>query len=99
MILFHNVPKNDTDTLMTSDLSKKVALVTGASRGLGAAIARSLAERGASAALNCFGSVDKAQATADEIIRAGGKAAVFKADVRDERQVAQMSRMCKSNWV
>jgi 3-oxoacyl-[acyl-carrier protein] reductase len=75
---------------MNHDLSKRVALVTGASRGLGAAIAQKLASSGASVAINCFGSADVAQAVADNISANGGKAAVFKADVRDEQQVRQM---------
>jgi NAD(P)-dependent dehydrogenase (short-subunit alcohol dehydrogenase family) len=75
---------------MNHDLSKRVALVTGASRGLGAAIAQKLASSGASVAINCFGSADVAQGVANNIITQGGKAAVFKADVRDEQQVRQM---------
>jgi 3-oxoacyl-[acyl-carrier protein] reductase len=75
---------------MTHDLSKRVALVTGASRGLGAAIARGLAERGAAVAINYHGSADKAEALAGQIRSAGGRAATFKADVRDEQQIRQM---------
>jgi 3-oxoacyl-[acyl-carrier protein] reductase len=75
---------------MKHNLSNKVALVTGASRGLGAAIARKLGESGAKVAINCFGSTSLAQGVADEICAKGGQAAVFKADVRDEEQVRQM---------
>ncbi len=73
-----------------SDLSGKVALVTGASRGLGAAIARSLGSRGARVAVNTFGSPEKAEIVAEEIRRAKGLAEVFRADVRDEGEVRAM---------
>ncbi len=76
--------------LMTFDLNNKVALVTGASRGLGAAMAQRLAQCGARTAINYFGSPDKAQQKADEIKRGGGTAALFKADVRDEEQVSAL---------
>ena len=72
------------------ELAGKVALVTGASRGLGAAIARSLGRRGASVAVNTFVSPEKAKAVADEIKAGGGLAEVFKADVRDEGQIDAM---------
>jgi len=77
---------------MNHDLSKRVALVTGASRGLGAAMARKLAERGARVAVNYFGSPDKAQKVADDIRRGGGQAEAFKADVRDEAEVDKLVR-------
>jgi 3-oxoacyl-[acyl-carrier protein] reductase len=73
---------------MTHDLSGKVALVTGASRGLGAAIAVKLGACGARVAVNYFGSPDKAQRVAAQIRDAGGSAEAFKADVRDEKEVA-----------
>jgi len=83
---------------MKHALSNRVALVTGASRGLGAAIARSLAESGAAVALNYFGSPEKAEALASELTRAGGRAATFKADVRDEQQVGQMVEAVESKF-
>ena len=75
---------------MTQDLSKRVALVTGASRGLGAEIARTLGKCGARVAINYHGSAAKAEAVAGQIGRAGGKAAIFQADVRDEGQVSRL---------
>jgi 3-oxoacyl-[acyl-carrier protein] reductase len=75
---------------MTFDLHGKVALVTGASRGLGAAIATSLAAAGARVAVNTFGSPQKADRVAELIRSSGGTAAVFRADVREEAEVARL---------
>src|SRR5262245_1785277 len=75
---------------MTHDLSGKVALVTGASRGLGAAIVLKLAACGARVAVNYFGSPDLASKVIEHIRQHGGTAEGFKADVRDEQQVAAM---------
>jgi 3-oxoacyl-[acyl-carrier protein] reductase len=75
---------------MADDLAGRVALVTGASRGLGAAVARKLAVLGARVAVNCFGSPQKAEQVAGQIRQAGGTAEVFRADVRDERAVADL---------
>jgi len=73
-----------------NDLSGKVALVTGASRGLGRAIAMGLAARGAKVAVNYFGSADLAEQTVRNITSAGGVAQAYKADVRDETDVERM---------
>src|SRR5215210_6762368 len=83
---------------MTHDLNNKVALVTGASRGLGAAIARKLGACGARVAVNYFGSPEKAQKVADEIRRGGSDAQAFKADVRDEAQVEKLVRETASRF-
>src|SRR5262249_44109717 len=72
---------------MTHELKGKVALVTGASRGLGAAIALKLGACGARVAVNYFGSPDKARRVVEEIRRAGGAAESFRADVRGEDEV------------
>ncbi len=62
-------------------LDGQVAIVTGASRGIGAAIARLLAERGAKVVINHRASPDGAEAVAGEIRSAGGEVRVFQADV------------------
>ncbi|MDH3582750.1 MAG: SDR family oxidoreductase [Phycisphaerae bacterium] len=75
---------------MTKELSGKVALVTGASRGLGAGIARSLGSRGARVAVNYHGSPDLAAKVVGGIEADGGTAQAFKANVIDETEVATL---------
>jgi NAD(P)-dependent dehydrogenase (short-subunit alcohol dehydrogenase family) len=72
------------------DLKNRVALVTGASRGLGAAIALELGKRGAKVAVNYFAGAEKAEAVAASIRHAGAAAQAFGADVRDERQIDRL---------
>jgi 3-oxoacyl-[acyl-carrier protein] reductase len=67
-------------------LSGRVALVTGASQGIGRACALKLAQSGAAVALAARGQ-EKLQTLADEVAAAGGKAVVFPLDVGDEEQI------------
>ena len=72
------------------DLSGRVALVTGASGDIGGAIARMLAAHGASVGVHCVSSIEPAQALVDEIIHAGGRAMVVRADVAVAGEVEDM---------
>ncbi|HEU5351148.1 MAG TPA: glucose 1-dehydrogenase [Terracidiphilus sp.] len=65
------------------DLQGKVALVTGASKGIGAGIARELAARGAAVAVNYSGSKAAAESLVKEIEAAGGKAIAVQANLSD----------------
>jgi NAD(P)-dependent dehydrogenase (short-subunit alcohol dehydrogenase family) len=69
-------------------LAGKVALVTGGSRGIGAAIARRLAHDGAAVAFTYVNAVEHARAVAKEIDAAGGQALVIQADSADPGAVA-----------
>ena len=71
-------------------LKDKVALVTGASRGIGQAIALAFAKEGANVALNCSISVTEAEEVAQEIGRLGRRAMVVQADVADKAAVDEM---------
>jgi 3-oxoacyl-[acyl-carrier protein] reductase len=71
-------------------LKGRTALVTGASRGLGAAIALELAARGAKVAVNYFAKKDRAEQLCAHIKQQGGEATAFYADVRLEADVARM---------
>ena len=65
-------------------LGGKVALVTGASRGIGRAIALRLAGEGAKVAINYAGNTAKAEAVKAEIEQNGGEAILVQADVADK---------------
>lgn len=75
---------------MQYDLQNKVALVTGGSRGLGAAISLALASSGANVAINYFNRTDEATALQSEILKRGGTAKIFQGDVTDEDQTVRL---------
>jgi 3-oxoacyl-[acyl-carrier protein] reductase len=72
------------------DLNGQVAVVTGGSRGIGAAICRRLAARGAAVGINYVARSTEAEALRAEIVAAGGRAALLQADVADSAAVAAM---------
>ena len=76
---------------MSQSLEGKIALVTGAARDVGGEIARTLAARGATVAVNYKNSADKAQALVGEIEAAGGRARAYQADVADFPAVQAMT--------
>jgi len=75
---------------MAIDLQGKVVLVTGASRGIGAAVARQLAAHGAAVVINYLDSKDRAETMAKEIAASCGRALAVQADVRDRAAVERM---------
>ncbi|WP_407565479.1 SDR family NAD(P)-dependent oxidoreductase [Streptomyces sp. 184] len=77
---------------MTPTASAGAALITGASRGLGAVIARRLAADGHPVAVNCRTGTEAARQLVADIRASGGIAQAFPADVTDETAVADLVR-------
>ncbi|NNJ09509.1 3-oxoacyl-ACP reductase FabG [Chloroflexales bacterium ZM16-3] len=79
-------------------LDGKVAVVTGASRGIGRAIAVLLAKEGAQVAINYNNDLPGAQEVADEIAGFGGTAMLAQADVSDTDQARAMIKKVADTW-
>ena len=75
---------------MAEQNKKKVAVVTGASRGIGRAIALRLAQEGAAVVINYNGSKERAQEVKTEIESAGGTAQIMQCDVADAASCDEM---------
>ena len=75
-------------------LDGRVALVTGANRGIGKSISLALAGQGVSVAVHYNSNGNEANAVVDEILSNGGKAAAFQADVRNQVDVQRMCAEC-----
>ena len=77
---------------------ERTALVTGASRGIGRAIALTLGQAGYAVAVNYAGSEAAAEAVKNEIIAAGGKAFTLQGDVSDPEDVEHMFEKIKEGF-
>ncbi|MFN9971796.1 MAG: SDR family NAD(P)-dependent oxidoreductase, partial [Phycisphaerae bacterium] len=75
---------------MNIDFSGKNAIVTGSSKGIGAAVALQLARGGANWTINCSSSTEKAEEVAAQIRKLGRKALVIAADVSRQKSVEEM---------
>jgi len=75
-----------------------VCVVTGASRGIGRAIALALGESGAKVLVNYASSAEKAEEVASQIAESGGEAITFKGDMADESDIKDMFSACVDKW-
>ena len=75
---------------MTMTLRGRIALVTGGSRGIGAAIAKDLSQAGAAVAVNYRARADQAGALVETLRAAGGQAIAVQADVSQAAEVTKM---------
>ncbi len=82
---------HDEIATQTQLLPNRVALITGGSRGIGAATATLFARHGAAVAVNYLRNEEAARQVVDGIVAAGGRAIAIQADVRDQRQVEAMA--------
>ncbi len=80
------------------DLKGRVALVTGGGRDVGAAISKTLAEAGASVAVNYHSSKAEAEQVVAEIGKAGGRAKAYQADISDPAAVRAMVDAIKADF-
>jgi 3-oxoacyl-[acyl-carrier protein] reductase len=84
--------------LNTMSIAGQVAIVTGASRGIGRAIAVELARQGARVLVNYQRNAEAASEVVSQIAAAGGHALAYAADVTDESAVAGMVEACLERW-
>lgn len=81
-----------------SDFKEKVVLVTGASRGIGRAIALEFGKRGATVIVNYNSSAAPANEVLEQIKAAGGDGMVYQADVSNDEQVEEMFKQITSQY-
>jgi 3-oxoacyl-[acyl-carrier protein] reductase len=79
-------------------LKGKTSLVTGASRGIGRAIALALAREGADIVVNCSSSITEAEKVSREIIKLGRQSIIIQSDVSDKASVVEMVNKVVSRY-
>lgn len=81
-----------------AELEGKIALITGSSRGLGAAMAQVMAQHGCDVAVNCLETVNEGQEVLESIQRLGRRARLIQADVTDRTQARNMVETILKEW-
>src|SRR6186997_586912 len=84
--------------IQMSDLKGKVAIVTGASKGIGAGIAKGLAAAGAAVVVNYASSREGADRVVADIMAKGGKAIAVQGDVADAADVKRLFEQTKTSF-
>jgi len=91
-------PKNERLTMKNGKLNGKVAVVTGASKGIGAGIAKEFAAEGASVVVNYASSKSDADKVVDEITKRGGKAIAVQGNVAKKADVERLFAGAKKSF-
>lgn len=89
---------NQLNQAASRKLAGRVAIVTGASKGIGAGIAKELAAQGASVVVNYASSAEGAQRVVDAITQAGGKAIAVQANVADPAAIERLFAAAKDAY-
>jgi 3-oxoacyl-[acyl-carrier protein] reductase len=95
---FNARPNPERAEAASSPLLGSTALVTGASRGIGASVARQLGQLGADVAINYRSKRPKAQAVADELIAMGRKPLLIEADITKAEDIAGIIGQIEAAW-
>jgi len=88
--------KNERNTMKNGKLTDHVAVVTGASKGIGAGIAKHLAAEGAAVVVNYASSKEGADKIVDEITKRGGKAIAVQGDVAKKKDIERLFAEAKT---
>jgi NAD(P)-dependent dehydrogenase (short-subunit alcohol dehydrogenase family) len=89
---------SEVQLLQRKSLGGKVALITGAARGIGRAIAIELANRGAVVAINFRSSVSNAETVQDEIQQIGGESKLFQGDISHKEEARRVVKQVLDSY-